>query len=461
MFDIKNLPENFYLLSNEEYKEASLNHLNLNTCFYQDKQSLKYIFNTDRDTLFKEISTFSFCYNYFASLDWIFETGFPERNSFIKKYIRPNKKLSEEIESLQIKQDHIGLHIRRGDAIKSMWSDYFNQSSIESFRQIAKNSRSKIFLSTDCEETQKEFLEKNSDKIIVNKNKKFVDKNITIKDKKNYQKDAVIDLFCLSKTRKLFGTNWSTFSQVASIIGSNQLEITKKNPLSYAPILNFSAVVGLKNRSRVLQTSINSWLIKPEIKEIVIVDCSSSDFNSKYFESLDKRIRIIRLHDEEYFNLSKVYNIGIENCTYENIIKLDVDYILNPYFDLCDWLSFDLESEFFTGHWEDESLDNSLGFLSYLNGFLCAKKDHIINAGLYQGNQHGYGYDDCDLYSRLEKLGLNRQRLKFGKNFMPIFHVPHGDYFRTENYKEKDLFISSEKNMKIGSKNYEIADGGK
>jgi hypothetical protein len=124
--------------------------------------------------------------------------------------------------------------------------------------------------------------------------------------------------------------------EVAQYKGANQL--------SYAPVSNLSAVVGLKNRSRVLQASINFWLMKPEIKEIVIVDCSSSDFNSKYFESLDKRIKIIRLHDEEYFNLSKVYNIGIENCTYENILKLDVDYILNPYIDLCDWLSFDLES---------------------------------------------------------------------------------------------------------------------
>jgi hypothetical protein len=447
LFDVKSLPEDFYLIDDKEYEEASLNFLNLNTCVYQDKESLKYIFNTDRGSLFEEISTASFCHNYFASLDWIFEISLPERNLFIKKYIRPNKKLIEEIESLQIKQDYVGLHIRRGDAINSPWSDYFNQSSIESFRQIAKDSRSKIFLSTDCEETQKEFLEKHSDKIIVNKNKKFVDKNITINDRKNYQKDAVIDLFCLSKTRKLFGTNWSTFSQVASIIGSNQLEITKKNPLSYAPILNLSAVVGLKNRSRVLQTSINSWLMKPEIKEIIIVDCSSSDFDSNYFESLDKRIRTIRLGNEEYFNLSKVYNVGIENCTYENILKLDVDYILNPYVDLCDWLNFDLESEFLTGHWEDESLDGSSGFLSYLNGFLCAKKDNIINAGLYQGNQHGYGYDDCDLYSRLEKLGLSRQRLKFGKNFAPIFHIPHGDYFRTENYKEKDYFISLEKNI--------------
>jgi hypothetical protein len=464
LFDINSLPENFYLISKEEYEEASLNCLNLHTHVTQDKESLKYIFNTDSYTLFKKISNTSFCYNYFASLDWIFETEFPEKNLFIKKYIRPNKRLSEEIESLQIKQDHIGLHIRRGDAINSPWSDYFLQSSTECFHQIAENTKSKIFLSTDCEETQEEFLEKHGIKIIVNKNKKFVDKNISINDRKNYQKYAAIDLFLLSKTRKIFGNNWSTFSQVASIIGSNCLEVVDSSTSKRKPPSNLSAIVAVKNRFSPLIVSIQSWLIQSAIKEIVVVNWSSDDFDENYISSLSDKIKIINVPNKLHFNQSEAYNIAIENASFEEIIKLDADYIINPYIDFNDWLIIDWENEFICGYWKDyKEIDNDCGFLEYLNGFIAISKSNLVKVGGYKGNKYGYGYDDSDLHFRLEEIGLKKIIVEIDKNkkFFPIFHIPHNDVVRTANYMEKDLVHSSNLNKMEYEKNKYLSDNEK
>lgn len=40
--------------------------------------------------------------------------------------------------------------------------------------------------------------------------------------------DAVVDLFILSRTQRLYGSYWSSFSEVAAQIGNIPLEIVRK-----------------------------------------------------------------------------------------------------------------------------------------------------------------------------------------------------------------------------------------
>lgn len=223
---------------------------------------------------------------------------------------------------------------------------------------------------------------------------------------------------------------------------------------------NLSVIVSIKNRNDILKTSIHSWFCKKEIKEIIIVDYDSTEFDYDYFNSLDPRIKIISLKNRQYFNLSDAYNEAIKFCNYDYILKLDVDYLFNPYLELNDWIDIDWDTQFLTGHYSQSELDSNLGILKYLNGFICIKKNHIINVGGYNGNKFGYGYDDCDLYSRLEdQLGLSRRVIKVGRNFCPIIHLPHSDFYRTAHYEEKNLEVSLEKNKHCSNVNQLKTEG--
>lgn len=435
LFDTSILPKNIEIIDLDRYNLAKDKYFRLENQFQQDQTTLEYV-HTNREQTLNYIKSHTFTYESYASLDWIFNIGLPMRYTFLKTYIKPNPDLQEQIDQIQIDRSHIGIHIRRGDAILSPWSEYFNISKDDYFKNIIHNIDNKFYLSTDSSAVHHNLVDKYKEKLIYNPNKSFVKDNLTINDNKDQQKSAVIDLFCLAKTHKIFGTNWSTFSLVSSIIGDSRLEIPD-SMIEYS-LPKLSAIVAIKDRFNVLKTSIHSWLLNEIIKEIIIVDWSSNDIDVNYLLSLDNRIKIIRIENQPNFHLSNAYNVAIQNTTFDHIIKLDVDYFINPYFKLQDWLHINWEKQFLTGCWKFKDIDNSCGFLEYMNGFIAIKKEHLINIGMYKGNKYGYGYDDCDLYERLEKTGLKRRTINLGKNNTPIFHIPHSDFNRTKYYTNKN-----------------------
>lgn len=116
----------------------------------------------------------------------------------------------------------IGLHIRRNDNELSI-----KHSPLELFinqveEEILTNRKATFYLSTDDPIVEKIFKEKFDSQII--SHKKEFNRN-TLKG----MQDAVIDLFCLSKTLKIYGSYWSSFSDVASRIGGIELTTLKVN----------------------------------------------------------------------------------------------------------------------------------------------------------------------------------------------------------------------------------------
>lgn len=216
----------------------------------------------------------------------------------------------------------------------------------------------------------------------------------------------------------------------------------------------FSAISVTKNRFKALMVSVSSWVLQDSIEEIIVVNWDSDDFQEDLLKSLDNRIKTITVCNQKYFNLSKAYNLALDFSTKKYVIKLDADYIINPYIDLCQYInssySTNLDSCFITGDYAQEALDNNLGFLKYLNGLLICKKEYIINANKYQGNQYGYGYDDEDIYLRIkEKNQLCHQKLINSSNLVPIFHIPHLNEYRSMHYKEKDIEKSHKLNKEF------------
>lgn len=107
----------------------------------------------------------------------------------------------------------IGLHIRRTDhdlSSKFSTTDKF----VKIIHKTLKSRPEKtFFLSSDSNQTKQRLINEFGDKIIAN--------NFTVYNRNNCEaiKDAMLDLYCLSKTEKIYGSYWSSFSQVGADLG--------------------------------------------------------------------------------------------------------------------------------------------------------------------------------------------------------------------------------------------------
>lgn len=204
-----------------------------------------------------------------------------------------------------------------------------------------------------------------------------------------------------------------------------------------------SIVTSCMNRNDILDITIESWLEFSLVSEIIIVDWSSNipvyDTISRYYDN--PKLKVLRIEDQQEFNLSKSLNVGFDFTNKNNklLCKIDVDYLLvnnNIFYDLLNantWNGSCLTKNiFFTGHWM---------FDISLSGFLLMNKDQFL---YYNENMSGWGYEDSDLYMRLQNRGLDRIVIPGLKKY--VAHLPHNDKLRTENYSIKDKTISAEQN---------------
>ena len=242
---------------------------------------------------------------------------------------------------------------------------------------------------------------------------------------------------------KLFDPGWAN------------TDITPEVTLNNHVNKDVTIVAGCKVRKEILSITIHSWVKPKQVKEIIIVDWSSDD-NIKDFEMIDPRIKIIRVDGEKYYNASKPVNIAIKNANSDIIVKLDVDYIINPYEDFNTLIDI-TEDEFICGNFSQGNIDNKVGFVTGTNGFLCVHKKHLFNVGLYNESIEDYGREDCEMYDKLEAAGLVRRNIGFNANYFPIYHNPHSDHVRVKNFKNKNISRSGDYNrIKHGTQNIEL-----
>lgn len=117
--------------------------------------------------------------------------------------------------------DHvIGIHIRRTDNIMSIKNngieDYFQFMD----QSIEANPDIKFYLATDSMEVKLHMVKRYGIRILYHD---------VILDRKSEQgmKDAVVDLWCLSMTKEIIGSFYSSFSEIAAELGDINLKILK------------------------------------------------------------------------------------------------------------------------------------------------------------------------------------------------------------------------------------------
>lgn len=205
-----------------------------------------------------------------------------------------------------------------------------------------------------------------------------------------------------------------------------------------------SVICACKNRYETLKISLNSWLNFEEIGEIIIVDWNSQNSINNLIK-LDKRIKIITVKNEDYFNQPQPLNLASKLVSNNFLLKVDVDYVLNPYYNF--FKEYHIQDDSFVYgpfNIKDENIENN-PYFKYLRGLLYIKTKFFRTVGGYNENLGKYyAWEDDELVSRLHLYGLKSKTVQYDHN---IFHIPHPDKKRFENFegdKEYENYIVNE-----------------
>lgn len=263
-------------ISLEEYEQINLS----GACLILDQfvvksdfDMRKYIYIEPKKYILDQLKKYSFCYDGDSCLEYMFEV---EVKNKIYDKLLPKKSIQNCIDEI-IKnsnfKDCIGVHIRRGDALNHPYASLYKISDNHSFEKIIEQHlklypETKFFLSTDCSNTQRHFTSK-YENIFYNPYKKFVDSISYLLPKQN-QKDALIDLILLSKTKQIVGSNHSSFSALASEIGQIDITIAKNE----TKIRQSSKT----NRSIVKIDYLKDWQFPAHTEKQAWINHSNKDF---------------------------------------------------------------------------------------------------------------------------------------------------------------------------------------
>ena len=138
----------------------------------------------------------------------------------ISEIFKPNVELQNKIDSLtaQFSNNTIGVHIRQTDNSQSK-----STSTIEKFdnaiaKQISADSTTKFFLCSDDMSVKKYFVDKYGNNILV------FNSNLSRNSPQGI-KDAVIELWTLASTKEIWGSFYSSYTDMASCIFGAPLKI--------------------------------------------------------------------------------------------------------------------------------------------------------------------------------------------------------------------------------------------
>lgn len=211
----------------------------------------------------------------------------------------------------------------------------------------------------------------------------------------------------------------------------NTIEYTRKKIKDVFDKYSITIICSCKNRSDALHISLRSWLNFNKISEVIIVDWSS-DKSLEYLTSWDSRIKVISVPNQKFFNQPQPLNLAASLATSKYILKLDCDYILNPYFKFFENSEYVIDDNSFVCG--QNTIDKGFDpYYKYLFGFLYVSKSNFMKVnGFSEKFCKWYASEDQDIMIRLENLGLKKRGLDYDHN---VIHIPHSDKKRTENFE--------------------------
>lgn len=206
-------PEKCQVVNIQQGLKRSIKRYGLNRLHFAKLRSLKYdvvIYDDDVNRLkednnlvveqWKDKSVYiETCYSFFS----------PQPGLNLLEPTKSIRQNAEEIYST-FSANTYGIHIRTKIPVSN------RVSPPDAFRQLIKNrietdETVQFFLTTDSRDIEKDFADEFQDKIITTGEKKL-DRNSA-----EGIESALVDMLCLSKTKKIYGSYWSSFSSVPGL----------------------------------------------------------------------------------------------------------------------------------------------------------------------------------------------------------------------------------------------------
>lgn len=181
--------------------------------------------------------------------------------------------------------------------------------------------------------------------------------------------------------------------------------------------------------------------ISYEKLEFILLDYNSSDgleewVKSKLAKYIDNGIlRYHRTSEPKSFHRSHSRNVALKLGSGDILCNLDADNFLGN--DFASYVNYNFSFN------KDVFLTS--GFKNGSYGKICVKKEHFLKIKGYDERMSGWGYEDDDLYFRLNLLGINQVNF-FEKKFYSMV------IFSQNNEKTKVDFrnYDREKPNKVG-----------
>lgn len=189
-----------------------------------------------------------------------------------------------------------------------------------------------------------------------------------------------------------------------------------------------AVTTGCMNRMDPLAKSLPTWLALPEANHVVVVDWSSA----WPLRHPDPRVLVVRVSGQKYWRNSWCHNLEMEvarelGC--ELSLRVDADVTVGK--------------DFFAKHPARDGVfyavnchevPPKLEHKKSLCGTVYARVSDLLAVNGYNERLCQYGYEDEDLYKRLEASGLAWKRCDLDT----LEHIPHSDASRVENVDTKD-----------------------
>eukprot|EP00184_Porphyridium_aerugineum_P003149 CAMPEP_0184695866 /NCGR_PEP_ID=MMETSP0313-20130426/3358_1 /TAXON_ID=2792 /ORGANISM="Porphyridium aerugineum, Strain SAG 1380-2" /LENGTH=1054 /DNA_ID=CAMNT_0027154393 /DNA_START=262 /DNA_END=3422 /DNA_ORIENTATION=+ len=224
-------------------------------------------------------------------------------------------------------------------------------------------------------------------------------------------------------------TNTGASAQVATDSGEPFVPVQNgvvnigPNPASPEGV---SVVAVCMNRHSTLEKTLPTWLKVNNAREVIVVDWSSNPPLHDTLKSVltqDPRVRIIRVEGEDHWVLSRAFNIGMSMARGEYILRTDCDYDVKP--NIVEMHPIAKEDKrFYSGNWKKAKNENEV----HLNGVVIIRRMDYWKVLGYDERIQTYGWDDEDLYTRLEHSGLERKDV----DYQYVSHVQHDDKARAQ-----------------------------
>lgn len=138
----------------------------------------------------------------------------------LKDLFIPINPIQEKIENVcsAYTLQTIGIHIRRGDHDIAIRKSPIELFIAEMEKEIEKKPLTKFYLATESEVEKATLIKRFGSRIITSKD--AATRNTT-----EGIQNAIVDLYALSKTHKILGSFYSSFSEIAAQLGSCHLQI--------------------------------------------------------------------------------------------------------------------------------------------------------------------------------------------------------------------------------------------